>query len=500
MNSDPNISFDVTALSLGIGLSRGLKSILNITLSLKYTIVILAAYHIIAAEPALSAKSVNPNIAQITSLPTYLHHSSEEVLGLFDDVMKLIRDKYVTRIDEQHLFRNILEEITLKLVPNCLEAIDINETSCLNYESFRQMLNRIKLNCRIRIDRLALGAINSVVQSLDVNSSLMDSDMIKELKIGTSGKFGGVGMVVNPKEGQYVVVSPFEGSPAYHAGIKAGDTIIEIDGKPIVGLPLSEVLRKVRGPAGSVISVKIREARTGKIRQIRLQRRTIHISPVRYSKLASGIWYLRIVNFQQTAPKEVQKALEHIYRSSRQDLKGIVIDLRNNPGGLFDQAIEVADLFISSGIITSVIGPNSGLNRVFMASGNKRPEVPLVVLINRGTASASEILAGSLQGRKQVIVMGERTFGKASVQAVFPLRQGLALRITTAHYYTADGRNIDGTGLEPDVILTESSEEFQEKIDVLKPDQLNSDPWIQKAVLYLHSGQLEKESSFGNLF
>jgi carboxyl-terminal processing protease len=406
---------------------------------------------------------------------------------LFDQAMRLTRKYYADPVNEREVLEGTLAAIAMGLPPQCVEDVgDVTHCSGDPQACFKEALHRIATRCGIRTDRLVVRAVNIFMQSLDANSNLLDPAALKELEIGASGKFGGVGMVVNPKDDDYVVISPFEGTPAAKAGIKAGDIIMEIDGQSLHGLPLTEVLRKVRGPAGSTISVTIREPKSGVIRRIRMRRKIIRIPPVRYTMITPTIAYMRIRNFQESARRDSEAALGRISATARGDLQGLILDLRNNPGGLFDEAIGVADLFIRSGKITSVVGRNSGFNRVFSADGKARFRMPkTVVLINRGTASASEILTGALQGRPNVAVMGERSFGKASVQAIFPLHKGMALRITTAHYYTADGRNIDGKGLKPDIVLKQEPDEILERLDVLSKKQLTDDPWIRRALEYL---------------
>jgi carboxyl-terminal processing protease len=442
-----------------------------------------------AASARLPEDLSNPatiRIAQASQAHGSNHGTNHRIAGfeLFDEAMRLTRRHYADPIDEREALEGTLARIKLGLLPQCVEDVgDVINCPGDAQSCFKEALHQMAVRCKMRTDRLVIRAVGIFMQSLDANSSLMDPEALKELKIGTSGRFGGVGMVVNPKDGDYVVISSFEGTPAFKAGIKAGDIITEIDGKTLHGVPLTEVLRKVRGPAGSTISVKIRESKTGVIRQIRMHRQTIRIPPVRYTMITPTIAYIRIKNFQESAPRDVEAVLNQIAGMTAGDLTGLILDLRDNPGGLFDEAIDVADLFVPSGRITSVMGRNSGLNREFRASGQTRFKMPpTVVLINRGTASASEILAGALQGRPNVIVMGERSFGKASVQAVFPMRTGMALRITTAHYYTADGRDIDGKGLQPDVVLEQDSDEIRERIDVLSKDQLTRDPWISRAL------------------
>jgi carboxyl-terminal processing protease len=426
-------------------------------------------------------------------------NNSVAAFAVFDEAMRLTKQHYADPIDEGEALGGTLARLMLSLPPHCAE--DLGDCPGSAQSCFKEALRRIAELCGFKTERLVVRAVNIFMQSLDANSSLMDAEALKELKIGTSGKFGGVGMVVNPKDGDYVVISPFEGTPAFKAGIKPGDIILEIDGQPLHGLPLTEVLRRVRGPAGSTIIVKIRESKTGNIRQIRMHRQIIRIPTVRYVMIRPGIAYMRIKNFQENAPRDVEAALNRINAATHGRLKGMILDLRDNPGGLFDEAIDVADLLIPSGRITSVMGRNSGLNREFRASGQTRFRMPpTVVLINKGTASASEILAGALQGRPNVVVMGERSFGKASVQAVFPVRQGMALRITTAHYYTADSRDIDGKGLEPDISLGENPDEITERIDALRNDQLETDPWIREALEYLSRGVQPSSATASSLY
>ncbi len=454
----------------------------NLLKKLIVTIVIVSQSFLLAEAGTLSrisdlpksdliarGEALNPAAVGQTSAPRFSAGAGGG-LGQFGDAVHLILEHYVKKIPAEDLFKMVMDKLALVVLPQCVEDIepcsgDIDE--CLATD-----INAMAARCNMDVNRLLSAVLNILLQELDPNSCVMDSGMLKELEIGTSGKFGGVGVVVSAKGADYVVVSPFEGSPAYKAGIKAGDTILDIDGQSIHGLPLLEVLRKVRGPAGSIMSVRVMDGKSGSVRQIRLQRRTIRIPPVRYLVLEPKIGYLRIVNFQKGTVSEVRKALGQVLRLGVQEPAGLILDLRDNPGGLFDEAIQVANLFKSSGVITSVRGRQGRLNRDFKANGESRlPQIPLVILINKGTASASEILVGALQGLPEVLVMGERSFGKASVQAVYPLNKGMAIRLTTAHYYTADGRDIDGKGLEPDVVIHDSDESpTKGKIDLLNSE------------------------------
>jgi carboxyl-terminal processing protease len=421
--------------------------------------------------------------------------------SLFRGILQLMRQKYVHEIPDEQIFPIPIQELMMMLPPLCAEKVP-DTSSCTGgpEDCLVETIVTIASQCHMDANALCRTVLNIILRDLDPNSCLLDESMLKELTITTSGKFGGVGVMVAPRKGDYVVISPFDGSPAYRAGIKAGDVMMEIDGQPLHGLPLVEVLRKVRGPVGSVMSVAVKSGKTGEIRQVKLRRRTIMIPPVRYAMVAPNVGYMRIVNFQTGTRAEVEKALSRMKMQG--PLKGLIVDLRDNPGGLLDQAVQVADLFVSSGPITSLRGRNRQLNREFSARGHAAiGNIPIVVLINRGSASSSEVLAGALQGRPHVTIMGERSFGKASVQAVYPLGGGNALRLTTAHYYTAQGRDIERRGLEPDIPLTEPDESHSsEIIEPQNPSQLREDPWIKDALNVILGRIGPKSGPFPSLY
>jgi carboxyl-terminal processing protease len=421
---------------------------------------------------------------------------------LFDYAIHLLRRNYVNEIPDTLLFDFPLKRMTMTLLPHCVEDIpNIAECSEERERCFGQSIRSIAARCNIRQELLFEIALKLILRQLDPNTGLLDESMLKEIKISTSGRFGGVGLVVASREGNYVVVSPFEGSPAHKAGITPGEIVLEIDGQSVQGLPLSEVLAKVRGPAGSIIAFTLKDPKSDKIRHIRLRRKEIVVPPVRYGMPAEGIGYLRLVNFQESTYADTLQALKLMIAQNGRPLKGLVLDLRDNPGGLFDQAIQVAELFVSSGVITSLRGHNQQFNREFRSNSRSMvPRVPIVVLINNGTASASEILAGALKGKPGVVLMGKRTFGKASVQAVFPLGKGSALRLTTAHYYTADGEDIEGKGLDPGVKLETPEDNRQEgTVDPLAAERLDTDYSLMRAIEYIRSSQLPHRT-FESLF
>ncbi|MDQ7785740.1 MAG: S41 family peptidase [Desulfomonilaceae bacterium] len=421
---------------------------------------------------------------------------------LFEKVMSLIDSEYPEPVSEKDLLEHAMLRLTLTILPQCMEGVpSLEECSRPFRRCFLNAVGAVASNCGLDRDRLLMYTLRMLLRDLDPNSALLDSTLIKELKISTSGKFGGVGMVVSPKDGDYVVVSPFDGSPAFKAGIKSGDTIMEIDGKPLHGMPLVEVLQLVRGPAGSGMSLTIRDEKTGRVGRLKLRRLVISVPPVRRTMLSDDIGYLRIVNFQHDTAAHVKKALEKMFDFEEGGVKGLILDLRDNPGGLFGEAIAVADLFVPSGVITSVRGRTRESYTEFKARGaGTYPEVPMVVLINRGAASASEILAAALQSRPNVLVMGEKSFGKASVQAVFPLGNGMALRLTTAHYYTPDGKDIHGKGLEPDIETASPQGITRARMGDSDLRTVADDPEVAKAVTYLKRDDHLRESLFPSLY
>jgi carboxyl-terminal processing protease len=392
--------------------------------------------------------------------------------SLLDRSIRLIQEYYYTDIDLDALYEAAVQRICLTSPPDLWDR-DRPERGD-NSGRLRRLMRDVNAGYGISLDLLELRAVDSMIKGLDHNSSVVGQEAFEEIRIGASGKFGGIGLVVNPKNGSYFVISAFEGSPAYNAGIKAGDQVLEIDGDSVEGLALNDVLQKVRGPIGSTITLKIKSSGSGE-RICRLKRQQINVPSIRSALLPDQFAYLRVTNFQQTSGREAAAALAKL---GNRNVKGLIIDLRDNPGGLFSEAINLANLLAPPGKITMLRGRNPNLNRDFVAKGRVLFKKQIAVLINKGTASASEILAGSLQGKPNVVIMGRPSYGKASVQAVFPLSNGIALRLTTAHYYTPDGKDIEAKGLKPDVLLDDETP---------PPGVVNleTDPWIKKAMQYL---------------
>ena len=296
---------------------------------------------------------------------------------------------------------------------------------------------------------LIYGAIKGMVRTLDPHSFFMSQEEYKELMIETKGSFSGVGIEITIRDNVLTVVSPIEGTPAFKAGIKAGDQIIMIGGKPTKDFFIMEAVRFIRGPKGSKIRLTIRRKGAEKPIDFLITRDVIPIKSVRSFFLPSDIGYVRISNFQSNTGQELFKTLEEM--ESKKRLKGLILDLRNNPGGLLSQAVKVADEFLDSGLIVSIRGRDNKEEKSIAHRNGKPRGYPLVVLINEGSASASEIVAGALQDNKRALLLGSTTFGKGSVQTLFPLSDGSGLRLTTAIYHTPSGRSIQASGIEPDI-------------------------------------------------
>jgi carboxyl-terminal processing protease len=317
-------------------------------------------------------------------------------------------------------------------------------------------------------------AIQGMVQSLDPHSSLLPPEAFEDLQIDTQGKFTGIGIHITMKDGFVTVISPIEDTPAYKAGIIAQDRIIKVDGKPVKDL--REAVNMMRGPKGTQVSVTI--AREGEKEPIdfELVRDVIPIVSVKEVDLKNGYGYIRLSQFSGSTTKELEAALKKM-ESAKVPMKGLILDLRNNGGGLLNQAIQVSDLFLQEGKILSIEGRNKKNTKVYMATPDTvSRKYPIVVLINGGSASASEIVAGALQDQKRALILGTTSFGKGSVQTVETLRDGSGLKLTIARYYTPNGRSIQAKGIEPDIVLKHKRidpKESQEEGLLKEKDLLN---------------------------
>ncbi len=324
--------------------------------------------------------------------------------------------------------------------------------------TFTEVFSRIKTDYvePVSDKKLIDDAIQGMLAGLDPHSAYMDPEQFKELRVGTEGEFGGLGIEVTMEDGLVKVVSPIDGSPAAHAGIKPGDFIIQLDQKAVKGMTLNDAVKYMRGKPGSQIKLTVVREGSNKPLTFTLTRSIIKIESVKNRILEPGYGYIRISQFQANTGDSLNHALKTLKRENKGNLKGLVLDLRNNPGGVLNAAVSVADTFLNKGLIVYTDGrvPDSRLK--FSATpGDALNGAPIVVLVNGGSASASEIVAGALQDNKRAIIMGTKTFGKASVQTIIPMSDGSALRLTTARYYTPSGRSIQNLGIVPNVIVDE---------------------------------------------
>ena len=316
--------------------------------------------------------------------------------------------------------------------------------------------------------KLIASAINGMVTGLDPHSNYMDAKSFKEMQADTSGEFGGLGMELTIDKGLVKVVSPIDNTPASKAGILAGDIITQVDGQPIKGLALGNIVAKLRGPIGSQVNLEITRKDKPNPLEITLTRQTITVRSVRDRDERSNVGYIRITQFNQPTTDELKRAIKDLSaKIPAAQLKGYILDLRNNPGGLLDQAVSVSDAFLRQGEIVSIRGRDPDDSQRFDAkAGDLIHGKPLIVLINGGSASASEIVAGALQDQKRATIVGSRSFGKGSVQTIIPLGQGNgALRLTTARYFTPSGRSIQAQGITPDIeVLQQLPKNFKTPI------------------------------------
>lgn len=329
-----------------------------------------------------------------------------------------------------------------------------------DYESielFTDVMAIVKKSYVEEVDtkKLIYGAINGMLSSLDPHSSFMPPDTYKEMKIDTKGAFGGLGIEISIKDGVLTVISPIEDTPAFKAGIKAGDQILKIDEKFTKDLNINDAVKRMRGVKGTKVTLTIMREGFEKPKEFPLMRDIIQVKSVRSTLMDGGYAYVRIAQFQEKTDEDLIKALKALKEQNKGELKGLVMDLRNDPGGLLDQAVRVADHFVPEGqMIVYTEGREKDSKMQFTAKkGGKESSYPIVVLINGGSASASEIVAGALQDHKRAIVMGTQSFGKGSVQTIIPLSDDSGLRLTTARYFTPKGRSIQAKGITPDIVV-----------------------------------------------
>jgi len=352
-----------------------------------------------------------------------------------------------------------------------------------DYESielFTDVLKIVQKNYVEGVDtkKLVYGAINGMLSSLDPHSSFLPPDMYKEMKIETKGSFGGLGIEITVKDGFLTVISPIEDTPAFRAGIKSGDQILKIEGTLTKDMSIVDAVKRMRGAKGSKVTITIMREGFEKPKDFTLVRDIIQVKSVKFKTLDYGYGYVRIAQFQEKTDEDLIKALKTLKAENGGALKGLILDMRNDPGGLLDQAVKVADHFIAEGLIVYTEGRDQDSKMRFTArkGGNKELGYPMVVLINGGSASASEIVAGALQDHNRAVILGTQSFGKGSVQTIIPLSEDSGLRLTTARYFTPKGRSIQAKGITPDIIVESleiTAAEKKESLSIREKDLEN---------------------------
>lgn len=335
--------------------------------------------------------------------------------------------------------------------------------------TFTEVFGRIQNDYveRVSDDKMLEDAIRGMLAGLDPHSTYLNEEQYKELRIGTTGRFGGLGIEVGVEDGFVKVIAPIDDTPAQRAGIKAGDLIIRLDDKPIKGLSLGDAVKLMRGEPGSeIVLTVVREGEKHPLK-IKIIRAVIKIKSVKSRTLEPDYGYLRISSFQSETGESVKQALSELKKENNGRLKGLVLDLRNNPGGVLNTAVSVSDAFLKHGLIVYTQGRQKDAELKFNATPTDMLNgAPIVVLINAGSASASEIVAGALQDHKRAVIMGEKSFGKGSVQTILPTTNGGAVKLTTARYYTPSGRSIQAEGITPDIQLSKVRLEAIERSSV----------------------------------
>ena len=321
-------------------------------------------------------------------------------------------------------------------------------------QNFSKVLNLIQQYYVEETDtkKLVYGAIKGMLRELDPHTNFMPPEIFKDFETETSGEFGGLGIEISNQNGILTIISPIEDAPAWVAGIKAGDKVIAIDGNSTKGMSLVEASQFMRGKKGTKIVLRVVRESEEKPRDITITRGVVKIKSVKYTDMGDGFAYIRITSFIENTGKDLEAAIANHMKNNKGQFNGLLMDLRRNPGGLLDQAVKVSDMFLKEGVIVSTIGRNKAEKEVAMATKKgKYQNVPVVILVNEYTASASEIVSGALQDNKRALIVGQRTFGKGSVQSVIKLGDGSGLKLTVARYYTPSGVSIQAEGIHPDV-------------------------------------------------
>ncbi|HIM32673.1 MAG TPA: S41 family peptidase [Pelagibacteraceae bacterium] len=369
--------------------------------------------------------------------------------------------KYILTITVVILL-NISNKVYSQNIDKLYEKIDL----------FAEVLEKIQNEYVEEVDQAEIidSAINGALQSLDPFSAYMNPKVFEESQSETSGEFGGLGIEVSMESGVIIVIAPIDDTPASKAGIKAGDYIVKINGEQVQGKTLMEAVNLMRGPVGTSIEITVRRKGLRKAKIFKITREIIEIKSVISKIVDNKVGYLRLRAFNENSSNQLKKEISKIEKNKK--LVGYILDLRNNPGGLLSQAVTISDFFLNDGEIVSTKGRKKRENRKFFAKkGDKIDGKPLIVLINNGSASASEIVAGALQDQKRAILLGETTFGKGSVQSIIPLKNRGAIRLTISKYYLPSGKSISEVGVVPDIKVEEEDEEFS--INTITDNQLN---------------------------
>ena len=322
--------------------------------------------------------------------------------------------------------------------------------------TFAEVYGRIKDDYvdGVKDKKLLESAIRGMLAGLDPHSSYLDKEEYRDLQVGTSGEFGGLGIEVGMDDGFVKIIAPIDDTPAQRAGLQAGDLIVRIDDKPVKGLSLNEAVSMMRGKPGTEIRLTIMRGTDGRPLEVKVERDIIHVASVKSRTLEPGFGYVRLSHFQARTTEDMRTAIDALKKENKDELKGLVLDLRNNPGGVLNAAVGVSDAFIADGLIVYTQGRQADSKLQFKAGPDDvLAGAPLVVLVNGGSASASEIVAGALQDHRRALIMGTQTFGKGSVQTIVPIDDNTALKLTTARYYTPSGRSIQAEGISPDLTL-----------------------------------------------
>ncbi len=360
------------------------------------------------------------------------------------------------------LFFNFSNKVYSQNIDKLYEKIDL----------FSEVLEKIQNEYVDEIDQADAmdSAINGLLQSLDPYSAYMNEKIFEESQTETKGEFGGLGIEVTMESGVVKVISPIDDTPASKVGVKAGDYIVRINGEQVRGKTLMEAVNLMRGPVGAPIEITVRRKGVRKALTFEIVREIIQIKSVVSKLVENKVGYLRLRSFNENSSEQLVKEISKIEKNKK--LVGYILDLRNNPGGLLSQAIKISDLFLNDGEIVSTMGRKERENRKFFANkGDRIKGKPLVVLINGGSASASEIVAGALQDHKRALLLGDATFGKGSVQSIIPLKNKGAIRLTVSKYYLPSGKSISEVGVLPDIKVEEDGEEFS--INTSTDNQLN---------------------------